>query len=167
MFSLLAVCLLGVFCIIGRSQEVVQCVQLLDQDVKALFTQWKAALESCDADRLTAMYWDKSILLGDYSPTLLTDSKSKINYFKTFLATNPVVSVVQDYIDITGCNEAQYNGIYQYSFTNTATGVITIQLARFSFIFLTYDLKYWAIKTHHSSLMPIEDAPPVRRMLRS
>ena len=45
------------------------------------------------------------------------------------------------------------------------SGWTRFSMARFSFTFQTYDRKSWAIKTHHSSLLP--NAPGgTRRNLR-
>lgn len=136
------------------AQETLQCVQLKSGDVKALFNQWTASLKSCDPNRVAAMYWDHSILMPEFWPRTLSSGKDRINYFGGLLKHTPNVELVEEYADVSGCNQAQYSGIYQMTLTDPVSGQPTIVQSRFNFVFVTYDQKYWAIKTQMSSLMP-------------
>lgn len=157
-----------VICTFSSAQEKIDCLVISQDDVRSMFSQWNAALQSCDAERVVAMYWDQSILLPAFSNKIRPNAASKTDYFNEFLLKTPRASIIEDYIDLSGCNHAEYNGIYSFTLTDPVTGVAAEVPARFSFTFQTYDRKYWAIKTHHSSVMPNgPDGSSTRRNLRA
>ena len=59
-----------------------------------------------------------------------------------------------DFIDVSGCNQVSYNGMYTITQDDSVSGTPKVTEARFTFTFQTFDGKYWAIKTHHSSEEP-------------
>ena len=154
MFNYLVIILILTNILAIFSQEETKCVTLNDNDIRSLFDQWNAALQSCDPEKVVAMYWDHSIFVPNFQNDFNIDAASKIAYYTNFLQSKPKASIVEDYIDLTGCNQAQYNGVYNLHLTDPLNGVESDILSRFSFTFQTYDTKYWAIKTHHVSKMP-------------
>ena len=85
-------------------------------------------------------------------------AEKKLDYYKTFLKSKPQFEVREENINLDGCNQVQYNGIYDISETDEETGEVVVTPARFSFTFQTFDGKYWAIKAYHSSKFPNEDS---------
>lgn len=153
----IAVAILLLLCALfkcSNAQEDVACVSLQSQDVRSLFTQWNSALQSCDANKLAAMYWDHSVYQSEFWPLSLSTGQQRVDFFQALMVKNPRTQLVEDYVDIAGCNHAQYSGIYQMYLTDQQSGEIRTVTSRFTIVFVTYDKKYWAIKTMHASIMP-------------
>ena len=74
----------------------------------------------------------------------------------------PSFLVKRDFIDTSGCNMAQYSGIYELSITEPQSFAIAKFSVRFSYTYQTFDGKVWSIKTDHSSLMedPLKPSSP-------
>jgi hypothetical protein len=132
---------------------------LTEDDVRALWQQWNAALATLSPEKVGEQYWNHgSILLPTLSNKIRDTPKSKLDYFEHFLQKKPVGAIDQDFIYISE-NVAQYDGIYTFTLTNPDTGAVTTAQARFTYVFTTYPNKAsgkgeWKIETHHSSLMP-------------
>ena len=134
----------------GGSQK---CASIDATGVRNLFNTWAASL-LVSPEAVVENYWHNSILIPTLSNVVRPDPPSKANYFEHFCAKKPVPTIVEDFIDTTGCNEAQYNGLYNFALTDPVSGAQSVANARFSYTFQTYNGKEWKIKTHHSSLLP-------------
>ena len=133
----------------GASQE---CTAITADAVRALFNSWATDLLTTP-EQVVSHYWHNSILIPTLSNVIRSTDSTKLAYFEHFCAKKPVASIVEDFVDLTGCNEAQYNGLYNFALTDPVTGAASVANARFSYTFQTYDGKTWKIKTHHSSLL--------------
>ena len=122
-------------------------------DVRNLFKGWAAAL-LVSPEAVVNKYAHNSILIPTLSNVVRTNPDTKKDYFEHFCAKKPVPTIIEDKVDVSGCNEAQYNGLYDFALTDPGTGAQSVAHARFSYTFQTYDGKIWRIKTHHSSLLP-------------
>lgn len=134
----------------GASQN---CASITPDGVRYLFKTWGDSL-LVSPEAVVENYWEHSILVPTLSNVVRADPPSKINYFEHFCAKKPVPTIVEDFIDVTACNEAQYNGLYNFALTDPVTKAQSVANARFSYTFQTFDGKVWKIKTHHSSLLP-------------
>jgi len=134
----------------GSSQK---CSAITADGVRALFNSWGQSLLTTP-DQVVSHYWHNSILIPTLSNVVRSTDSAKLAYFEHFCAKKPVPTIVEDFVDLTGCNEAQYNGLYNFALTDPVTGAASVANARFSYTFQTYDGNTWKIKTHHSSLLP-------------
>ena len=130
-----------------------KCKSITAADVRNLFKKWADSL-LVGPEEVITNYWKTSILIPTLSNVVRDDPQSKIEYFEHFCAKKPVATIVEDYIDLTACNEAQYNGLYDFALTDPGTGAQSVAHARFSYTFQTFDGNEWKIMTHHSSLLP-------------
>jgi len=132
---------------------------LSDDDVRALWNRWNAALATLSPETVAEQYWNRgSILLPTLSNQNRDTPETKANYFEHFLKKKPVGAIDQEFIYISE-NAAQYDGIYTFTLTNPDTGAVSTAQARFTYVFTSYPDSVgakgeWRIETHHSSLMP-------------
>jgi hypothetical protein len=111
---------------------------------------------SCVPDeiRVVALFWDRSALIPTNSNFIRDTAEKKLDYYREFLASQPKETVVEDHIDLSGCDQVQYTGVYSLEYADLTSNSTSSSNARFSFTFQTFDGKYWAIKTLHSSKLP-------------
>jgi len=139
---------------VGEGKE-----NLTEDDVRALWQQWNAALATLSPEKVAEQYWNHgSILLPTLSNQVRDTTTTKMDYFEHFLKKKPVGAIDQDFIYISK-NSAQYDGVYTFTLTNPDTGAVGTAQARFTYVFTSYPSSKgakgaWKIETHHSSLMP-------------
>jgi hypothetical protein len=144
--------LLASFALI-KSSFSVKCFHLKDDEVRVLWGKWNQAINSGIVDNIVNLYWDQSILIPTFSNHIRNDNPTKYEYFEHLLMRKPSFLVKRDFIDTSGCNMAQYSGIYELSITEPQSFAIAKFSVRFSYTYQTFDGKVWSIKTDHSSLM--------------
>lgn len=127
------------------------CHAATDADIAALFDRWNGALKTGVPENVVANYAPDSVLLPTLSDKVRYSKAEKLDYFKHFLEKKPAGEIVERSIQI-GCNNALDAGVYTFSFADgsKATG-------RYSYTY-AWDGKNWLITSHHSSLMPEQQA---------
>ena len=116
---------------------------------------WASAFNTCDADRIAALYDREAVLWGTVATTLIASPAGVHQYFARACSSKPPpsVSIGNQNIRVYG-DTANSSGTYAFSF-GPEDKRRTIQ-ARFSFTFRLSDGR-WLIVDHHSSMLP---APP-------
>lgn len=118
-----------------------------NDEIRSLFQDWNAALQTGDPARVTALYAPDAILLPTVSNKVRHDHAEISEYFEHFLARKPsgVIdeSNVRDLGDI-----AIDSGVYTFSFGDAST----VQ-ARYTYVYRRL-ADGWRIIEHHSSRMP-------------
>lgn len=125
-----------------------QCVTTTEADIVGLFHQWNSSLQSGDALAVNALYAPDAVLLPTVSHIPRLNAEQRIDYFKHFLANQPVGRLDSQRVH-TGCNSALLSGLYTFRFAGTGDEVA----ARYSFAY-TWDGERWLISSHHSSVLP-------------
>jgi len=115
-----------------------------------LFEKWNQALQTGDADQVTACYTEDAVLLPTISPKVRRTPSEIRDYFVHFLMKKPVGEIVEDHVRIFP-DLAIHSGLYTFSVEEA--GVRKDVPARFTFIYRK-DASEWKILEHHSSLMP-------------
>ena len=100
-----------VFFLLACVHANAKCFSLTDDEVRALYARWNAALQSRKSATVADQYWPQSALLPTISNTIRYNRKLKIAYFDDFLKKKPYGTVLKDYIDNKGCN---YVHVYIY-----------------------------------------------------
>ncbi len=126
------------------------CIKTNEEDIKALFERWNAALATLDANEVAAQYASDAVLLATLSDKPRATHEDIKDYFVHFLQKKPQGHIDRRAISI-GCNTASDTGIY--TFTLHEKGKTKQVQARYSFVY-EYDDDQWLIEHHHSSLMP-------------
>lgn len=117
------------------------------QDITALFDKWNQALQSGDPKTVTALYATDAILLPTISNQVRHNHEEIEDYFVTFLANDPVGTMVEQNIRIY--DELAINsGVYDFSFKDGST-----VRGRYNFVYQLINGD-WQIIEHHSSRMP-------------
>ncbi len=130
------------------------CVAASEEDIAALFDRWNASLQTGDPHKVSANYAHKSVLLPTVSSRPRVTVLDKEDYFHHFLENGPVGRIDARTIELD-CNAAIDEGLYTFTFSKTGVSV----KARYTFTY-KWDGKQWLITSHHSSAVPIEEAPP-------
>ena len=99
----------------------------------------------------------RSVLIPTHSNFIRDTAKKKLAYYREYLASEPKETLIGDHVDLSGCNQAIYAGTSALVQNDLISNTTISSNFRFSFIFQTFDGKYWAIKTLHSSEFPNED----------
>ena len=112
MFKLLTAVVFFFLACVHANAKKTECYSLTDDEVRALYARWNAALQSRKSATVADQYWPQSALLPTISNTIRYNRKLKIAYFDDFLKKKPYGTVLEDYIDNKGlCNYAQ---VYLY-----------------------------------------------------
>jgi uncharacterized protein (TIGR02246 family) len=130
--------------------------KITEEQVRALFYKWDAALATGNPRLVAYKYAEDPILLATVSDVPRTDFESIKDYFSTFLKLQPRGKILEGKITI-GHNWCKDAGIYEFKMGATGATV----KARYSFVYV-YEYGDWKIAHHHSSTMPEQVAPPVQ-----
>ena len=120
--------------------------------VEAQFATFNAAWATKDPAKVTALFTDNAVLLATVSNTPRTTPAAINDYFVSFLKNNPQGTITSSTTKVD-CNTASRLGTWTVTFTDSATGVKTDVLARYSFIY-RYVGGQWKIDHLHSSMLP-------------
>lgn len=118
-----------------------------EAQVRDLFDQWNAALQSGDSNEVTKAYAQDAILIPTSSNQLKTNITAIKEYFDNVVKRNPSVRIIDGHIT-TGCNWAKNVGIYEWRFGDGST-----KKARYTFVYVYQDEEL-KVGHHHSSSMP-------------
>ena len=118
------------------------------QDIVQLFTNWNAALQTGDPDKVTALYATDAILLPTVSNQVRHNHAEIRDYFVNFLSKQP--KGVIDEANTRHLAEDLVSNAGVYTFTFGDGNSVT---ARFSYLYQQIDGD-WKILEHHSSAMP-------------
>ncbi|RQD64706.1 MAG: SgcJ/EcaC family oxidoreductase [Desulfonatronovibrio sp. MSAO_Bac4] len=122
------------------------------QKIMALFDLWNNSLESCDPDRVVALYAFNAVLLPTLSNKVRRSHAEIREYFNQLLTNKPSCKIndsrIRTYNDL-----AIHSGIYTFTLFPPSKGSSTVVPARFTFVYQWFG-DQWLIVEHHSSLMP-------------
>jgi uncharacterized protein (TIGR02246 family) len=119
--------------------------------VAAATAAWRAAYDSRDPARITAMYESDAVLWGTTSKTVAPNPSAIADYFKDAgKRPNARVAFGEQHIRVYG-DVAVNTGYYTFSDVQDAQTVS--RPARFTMVFRNRDGK-WLIVGHHSSRVP-------------
>lgn len=135
-------------------QHTEVCVAESEQDIVALFDRWNESLKTGDPYKVVANYAPKSVLLPTVSSKPRFTAEEKADYFRDFQRNQPEGRIESRTIELD-CNTAIDEGLYTFTFKKTG-GIVK---ARYTFTY-KWDGKQWLITSHHSSALPVEQAPP-------
>jgi uncharacterized protein (TIGR02246 family) len=144
--SLLLAILLSGCATAGRGSETTAKDQ-----VSAATAAWRAAYDSRDPARITAMYDSDAVLWGTTAKTIAANSAAIADYFKD-AAKRPNARVTFG---------EQHNRVYgdvgvssgYYTFSDVRDGQAVSRPARYTMVFRNRD-GTWRIVSHHSSEVP-------------
>jgi len=119
--------------------------------VAAATAAWRAAYDSRDPARITAMYDSDAVFWGTTAKTVAANPAAVAEYFKdASKSPNARVTFGEQHIRVYG--DVAVNTGY-YTFSNVRDGQPVSVPARFTMVFRNRDGK-WLIVAHHSSRMP-------------
>src|SRR5512146_292616 len=122
------------------------------QDQAAAATEaWRAAYDSRDPARITAMYDSDAVFWGTTAKTVAANPAAIAEYFKD-APKNPSARVVFGEQHIRVYGDVTVNTGY-YTFSSVRGGQTVSRPARFTMVFRNRDGK-WLIVAHHSSFVP-------------
>jgi uncharacterized protein (TIGR02246 family) len=119
--------------------------------VAAATAAWRAAYDSRDPARITAMYERDAVLWGTTAKTVAATPAAVAEYFKD-AGTRPNARVAFGEQHIRVYGDVGVNTGY-YTFSDVRDGQTLSLSARFTMVFRNRDGK-WLIVAHHSSRMP-------------
>lgn len=131
------------------------CTPITEEEVAALFERWNDSLATGDAEEVADNYAEESILLPTVSNTPRLDREGKVDYFEHWLPHKPQGVVNERFVAID-CDTVVDAGVYTFTYADG-----TIVPARYTFTYAP-EGDTWLITSHHSSVMPERDAPPVQ-----
>jgi uncharacterized protein (TIGR02246 family) len=119
--------------------------------VAAATAAWRAAYDSRDPARITAMYDSDAVLWGTTAKTVAANPAAIAEYFKDAgKRPNARVAFGEQHIRVYG--DVAFNTGY-YTFSDVQDGQTVSRQARFTMAFRNRDGK-WLIVAHHSSRVP-------------
>jgi uncharacterized protein (TIGR02246 family) len=119
--------------------------------VAAATAAWRAAYDSRDPARITAMYDSDAVLWGTTAKTVAANPAAIAEYFKDAgKRPNARVAFGEQHIRVYG--DVAVNTGY-YTFSDVQDGQTVSRQARFTMAFRNRDGK-WLIVAHHSSRVP-------------
>lgn len=112
--------------------------------------QWEKALESRDANKISALYSPEAILYPTFE-SIKTTPQEILAYFQK-LTQNTDLKVVfnQQHVQLHG-DIAINSGFYTFSYREGSKKIIVP--ARYTFVYWR-EKNHWMIINHHSSVMP-------------
>ena len=119
--------------------------------IAAATDEWRAAYDSRDSKRITALYAPDAVLWGTNLKAIAVTPAAVAEYFKDAPA-RPDARVVIDEQNIRIYGDLALNS-GTYTFKGVRDGKPTLAPARFSFVFRRLEGK-WLIVDHHSSRLP-------------
>ena len=112
---------------------------------------WRAAYDSRDASRITALYDSEAALWGTTAKTVATSPAAVAEYFKDAGGRpNARVTFGEQHVQVFG-DVALNTG--SYTFSDVRDGQPVLRPARYTLVFRNRDGR-WLIVGHHSSLVP-------------
>lgn len=122
-----------------------------NDQVAAATAAWRAAYDSRDPVRITAMYDSDAVFWGTTAKTVAANPTAVAEYFKDApKSPNARVTFGEQHIRVYG--DVAVNTGY-YTFSNVRDGQPVSLPARFTMVFRNRDGK-WLIVAHHSSRVP-------------
>jgi uncharacterized protein (TIGR02246 family) len=121
------------------------------EQIKALFADWNAALGTGDAQKVADRYAPNAVLLPTVSNQVRSTRAEIVDYFEHFLQSRPSGSILDSHVAVLDADDAIDAGTYRFALTRD--GKPTTVDARYTFVYEKVDGK-WLIVNHHSSAMP-------------
>ena len=122
-----------------------------DEQIKALFVDWNAALATGDPQKVADRYAPNAVLLPTVSNQVRSTRAEIVDYFVKFLKSKPSGTILDSHIAVLNADDAIDAGTYRFALTQD--GKPTTVDARYTFVYEKIDGK-WLIVNHHSSAMP-------------
>ncbi len=131
-------------------ESIVTAEPITELEVRALFDDWNAALQTLDPYKVAALYSNSGNLLPTLSDKQRLNFLEIADYFVDFLKYEPVGEILSGDVYV-GTNWAQDAGIYEFTMADGSK-----VRGRYTFVYGFEDGK-WKILQHHSSMMPEEN----------
>ncbi len=131
-------------------ESIITAEPITEIEVRALFDDWNAALQTLDPYKVAALYSHNGNLLPTLSDKQRLNFLEIADYFVDFLKYEPQGEILSGDIYI-GTNWAQDAGIYEFTMADGSK-----VRGRYTFVYAFEDGK-WKIVQHHSSMMPEEN----------
>jgi uncharacterized protein (TIGR02246 family) len=122
-----------------------------DEQVRALFNDWNAALATGDPQKVADRYAPNAVLLPTVSNKVRSSRAEIVDYFEHFLQNKPSGTILDSHVAVLNADDAIDAGTYRFALTKD--GKPTTVDARYTFVYEKVDGK-WLIVNHHSSAMP-------------
>ncbi|MGW6932286.1 SgcJ/EcaC family oxidoreductase [Lentzea sp. NPDC054927] len=122
-----------------------------NDQIKALFADWNAALATGDAQKVADRYAPNAVLLPTVSNQVRSTRAEIVDYFEHFLQNKPSGTILDSHIAVLDADDAIDAGTYRFALTKD--GKPTTVDARYTFVYEKIDGN-WLIVNHHSSAMP-------------
>ena len=121
------------------------------EQVASATSSWRAAYDSRDASRITALYDADAVLWGTTAKTVAASPAAVAEYFKD-AATRPNARVAFGEQNVRVYGDVAVNTGY-YTFSDLRDGQVVQRPARYTLVFRNREGR-WLIVGHHSSLVP-------------
>jgi uncharacterized protein (TIGR02246 family) len=122
------------------------------EDVYAGVERWSAAFNSGDVEQIVRMYTDDALVLGTFSPGMISKPDDLLAYFKAAAAAKLQVKLGDHSAVALAKDAVAIAGFYDFS-RPAADGQPVVVHARFSFVMVKKD-GIWKIAHHQSSVRP-------------
>ncbi len=132
--------------------------QNAEQEVKAVFQKWIAAVSTGNADAVTALYAPEAVLLPTLSPKVHDTPEQRTDYFTAFTARKDLKGEVNESYIRVFQDTAVNSGMYTFSYQDEEGRSQSVP-ARYSFVYRRTD-DGWMIIDHHSSAAPKDMVSP-------
>ena len=121
------------------------------KEILAATDAWRAAYDSRDAARITAMYGKGAVFWGTTMKAVATSPQSIADYFKD-AASRPFARVVFTDQHVRVYGDVGFNS-GAYTFTDKRDGKDVINPSRYTMVFQR-QAETWVLVHHHSSRVP-------------
>lgn len=130
--------------------SLIAFAQTPEEQIEQSAQAWKNAIDSRNAQSITALYDPNAILYATFES--MHDTQASIQGYFDKLVKHPKLTVRYDKQNVRIFGETAINsGLYTFSYENN--GKITTVPARFTFVY-NHTPKGWLIVEHHSSELP-------------
>ncbi|MGW4207767.1 SgcJ/EcaC family oxidoreductase [Lentzea sp. NPDC004789] len=122
-----------------------------EEQIKALFADWNAALATGDPQKVADRYAPNAVLLPTVSNKVRSSRAEIVDYFEHFLQNKPSGTILDSHVAVLNADDAIDAGTYRFALTKDGKPA-TVD-ARYTFVYEKIGGK-WLIVNHHSSAMP-------------
>jgi uncharacterized protein (TIGR02246 family) len=149
--ALAGVALLATGCAGNAAEAPKQDAKPTNDQIKALFADWNAALATGDAQKVADRYASNAVLLPTVSNQVRSTRAEIVDYFEHFLQNKPSGTILDSHVAVLDADDAIDAGTYRFALTKD--GKPTTVDARYTFVYEKINGQ-WLIVNHHSSAMP-------------
>ena len=112
-----------------------------------MLEMWVDKIRTNDPEQVASLYYDHSLLLGTFSDIERKGHDLILEYFENLLKSKVDVEIVTQHKHEINSSTVVNSGLYNFIVDGKTVN------ARFSFVFVKINEK-WYILSHHSSVLP-------------